>query len=1152
LLSHQIVGLNFSDTLSIQVVALGACGGEIGVVSCFTPACPAPTASILNQTDAGCFGANDGTVEVQAAGGSGSYTYSLNGQTNTTGIFSNLPAGTYALQAWEDPACPVILNVSIGQPAAIALQEVFKNNVSCTGNADASATLKVSGGTFPYGFAWSNGQSDSIATNLPSGTHTVQVTDANGCMDSLTVYITEPPDLDLQTTAQNVTCFGLKNGEATVTPTGGTMPYLYQWDAQAGNQTSPSAQDLLAGTYAVVVTDVNGCQETATVIVDQPPALMTSTNSTPASCANGGDGLASVSAVGGTGGFNYFWSNGDLQATADSLSTTTYFVTVSDANSCTTVDSVIVGSPPAIDALLSVTDAACNGENSGSISAQASGGAGGFSYNWSNGGQSANVSSLPTGNYCLTITDASGCTATTCANIDEPEVLDINAVQENPACHGGSDGFIDLTLSGGTGPFQFNWSNGSTTEDISGLVAGTYNVTVTDANGCTKTIMQTLSENLAIVVQETHNNVACKSGSNGTINLTVDGGAGNFTYSWLGPNGFSSNLQNLLNLSAGTYAVSVTDANQCTTTAIVTVQEPATSVTPVITSTSLICYGANNGSASVSTTGGVAPYTYTWSNGQTGTNATNLTADTYTVTATDASGCTATSQVQISEQAPLSLSLTQTDASCQNGSDGTASVQMIQVGGNNVPLSGYSVQWSASGQTTPHALGLTGGQSYTVTITDNTIGCTATAGIIIGNPTPVLFSLQHTKDVSCANGKDGEATVSASGGSLPYQYQWSMNANGQTGATATQLPADTYTVTITDSKGCTSTGDVAIGQPAPLVVQIESRPVNCFGGSDGSATMKPQGGVPPYSVLWSSGQTGVNITELAAGTYTLTLSDAKGCTMINQANIGQPPQPLTATAVPKDISCQGLKDGSVKINATGGTAPYRYSLDGTNFNGSTNQIALAAGTYEVYVKDKNDCIFEAGEVFIDSPEALQVDLGPDTLVVYGSTIWIEPKISNYPPEELTYQWTSNNPQTPPLHPDSSVTAFEAYSPATVKVIVSNANGCTANDLLNIFVREIRNIQVPTGFSPNGDGVNDLLLVHGTSFMVEKIKLFRVFDRWGELIYELRDFNINDPVVGWDGSFKGENMPPGVYVWYLEVDFVDGSSDIFRGHTTLIR
>ena len=1150
-LSHVVNGLTLSDTILIEVFAIGECNGHIGSALCFTPSCDAASLSVVSQTDVSCFGEGDGTLVVSATGGAGGYVFQIGSTSNTTGVFTDLSGGTYpvtVIDAWD---CPNTIQVTIQEPAPIALQEWVINDISCNGIFDGSATVTVSGGVYPYSFEWNNGQTDSIAFNLPTGTQTVIVTDVNGCSASISLEIEEPELLALNVAADSAKCFATNTGAALVLIAGGTEPYLIQWDAAAGNATTALVENLTAGSYGVVVTDLNGCSATANVSIHQPPAIVTSISSQNLTCHDSGNGTATVTVSNGTPGYTYLWSNGATGATATALDAMEYFVTVTDAEGCSMVNSVSLTAPAAIQITLSPSAVSCFSGNNGTVLSQVTGGTALYTYAWSNGGNSATLQNLTAGNYCLTVTDAQGCTAVQCADVSQPAALTLTTAPTNAGCNGGSNGQINLTVSGGTAPYGFLWNTGAATEDIANLTAGSYSVIVTDANGCTASAGENISETDAIVIQSAPTHVLCKGGNTGSIGLNVTGGSGSYLYNWTGPGGFISTQQNPTNLVAGNYTVNVTDTNGCGAVTSVVLLEPATAVGVTIAPPQQICFGATNGAATATAVGGVPPYSYLWSNGQTVPVANGLSASIYTVTATDANGCKDSEQVQIHQQEAILVNLSQTAARCNNGTDGSASIVSITQGGNNLPIADFTIKWSAGNQTTPVANGLTGGQTYSITVTNN-LGCTGSASITVDNPAPVEVKIIATQDVRCAGGSDGTASAAGQGGIPPYSYFWS---NGQTTASASDLPAGNFTVTVADANGCTAIAQASIGVPTPLSLSFQNNPVKCYGEANGSSLAKPQGGNQPYVYAWSNGTSAIEANGLPAGFYTLTLTDANGCTLIKTTEISQPIGPLSATAVAKDVSCYGLRDGQIQVLAFGGTLPYVYSLDGISYNGNSTQIALSSGDYDVFVKDKNGCTFEINEIPVAQPLPILVELGPDTIVFYNTYLVVHPTIRNvHLNDSLTYQWFSNNPQTPVIHPDGPTGEFLVTSPTTARLVVTNENGCQAEDLLNIFVREIRSIQVPTAFAPGsgGDVWNDLLHVHGSTLMTEKIRLFRVFDRWGELLYEASDFPINDLNTGWDGTFKGKDMPAGVYVWHVEVDFVDGASSSYKGHTTLIR
>jgi gliding motility-associated-like protein len=540
--------------------------------------------------------------------------------------------------------------------------------------------------------------------------------------------------------------------------------------------------------------------------------------------------------------------------------------------------------------------------------------------------------------------------------------------------------------------------------------------------------------------------------------------------------------------------------------------------------------------------GGSPAYAYLWSNGDTTSTALSLDAEAYFVTITDAKGCSNVDSVLITEPAPLELSLLVSPPACFSGNDGAVNAQ---VSGGIAP---YSYNWSNGGNT-PELTGLTAG-NYCLTVTEAN-GCSVVQCTDVTGASALVLSAEPF-NATCNGRADGKIGLTVSGGNPAYSFTWS---NGETTEDIGDLQAGVYTVIVTDANGCTDSIQTSIGEPPPLELNFRNTPVECFGASDGSSVATAGGGALPYTYQWSDGTTGSEIIDIPAGIYTLTLTDGNGCTVEKSTEILQPANALTATASVEDVSCHGLQDGRIQLAGQGGTPPYLYSLDGDNYKTNPQWIALASGYYDAYIKDAYHCMVELSQLFIDEPLPLLVDLGPDTLVVFSTHLQIFPTILQVDSLEIeTYQWTSSNPQTPVLYPDRRVGEFVVISPTTARLVVTDTNGCEGEDLINIFVRELRSIQVPTGFSPGAGGnlQNDLLHVHGSSFMVDKIRLFRVFDRWGELIFEAKDFPVNDLNAGWDGTFKGREMPSGVYVWYLEVDFVDGSTESYKGHTTLIK
>jgi len=441
----------------------------------------------------------------------------------------------------------------------------------------------------------------------------------------------------------------------------------------------------------------------------------------------------------------------------------------------------------------------------------------------------------------------------------------------NVSCNAGNNGSLTVTVNGGTSPYDYAWSNGSTTlnstsltNTISSLVAGTYTVTITDNNNSTTTATATVTQPTAVSVTATSVNVSCFGGSNGTATASATGGTGNKTFVW----NTGGTTATITGLSAGTYTVTATDANGCTATTTRVITQPAAAVSVTATSVNVSCNAGSNGSASATATGGTGNKTFLWSNGSTSANITGLAAGTYTVTATDANGCTATTTRTITQPTALSATATvTTNVGCNGGSNGSASA--TATGGTGTK----TYAWS-NGSTTSTATGLSAG-THTVTVTDAN-NCTTTATVSITEPTALTASTTNTGNVSCNGDSTGSASAAGNGGTAPYTYAWS---NSAATAAITGLPAGSYTVTITDGNNCTASSTVAITEPTALVAAIDSQlNVACDPDTNGYASVLATGGTAPYTYAWSNGGSMISTNTLDTGAYMVTVTDALGCT----------------------------------------------------------------------------------------------------------------------------------------------------------------------------------------------------------------------------------------------------------------------------------
>lgn len=889
------------------------------------------------------------------------------------------------------------------------------------------------------------------------GTYQIDVTDTVGCvaasfqalMNACPFPCTGVVNASLSITSNfngaAISCDGASNGALSLSIVGGVAPITIVWSHDAANTTT-SATGLAEGTYTVTVTDVNGCADTPTIVLTDPGPIVADLDSTPVLC--NGDMSSSVfvaSITGGTAPYSYAWSSGTTGVTSDTivnLGTGTYTVTITDANLCTGTQTLILPEPPALTTMMTDTMSTdCDASANGTATVVPSGGTTTFNdynYSWSHMPtlNDSVATGLASGTYYVTVTDDNGCEAVDSVIIVELKSINIDLDSVDVACNGDATGSIVATVTtiGGAAntPYIYAWShdNGLLINTANNLVAGTYYLTVTDALGCSSVDSIVVNEPTALAVTtQSITNIDCNGDATGAATISVTGGVMPYTYNW---NNSTSDSATIVNATAGTYNVSITDANSCTITHSVTITENPPIVVNNVVTKQLDCAGDTDGGFTVTASGGIGALSYSWSTdpvNDTLNAITGLGAGMYSVTITDSLGCNIVETYTLSDPMPLSGVTSQVDLACADFQNGQASIVMS---GGTAP---YFFAWSGG---TPNTIGdtITGlvAGTYSVTVSDAN-GCTYTDAVTIQAPPAIDIDISFTQ-VSCNGGNDGTATATVTGGAGGFTFSW--NNGQQTGQTATQLGVGQHILVVTDQTGCQASDTVIVTSVDQLVpLSIESVPVSCFGGNDGSATVQVSGGTAPYNYLWNTTPTQDSSTAigLTAGTYEVFITDANGCSLTPiSITINEPPVLVIDTIIPTDPLCNNGDDGSVLVVPSGGTPSYSYQWSGSgSITNSANN--LTAGTYGVTVTDANGCTTN-GSTFLNDPLILVAQISTSPTSCNGGKdgrIQIDTVLGGVAPYTYSIDGISFLP--------SNIIFFGLFG-GNYDVTVQDANGCT--------------------------------------------------------------------------------------------------------------
>ena len=1147
-----------------------------------------------------CFGSADASIDPNPSGGTEVYTYSWsgpNGFTSTDSKLENLLAGTYSLELTDENGCVIEGNYEITEPDELIVSEDVDSRVpvACFGESNGAFTITIDQASLPpYTLTLETMDGSTTIetvpnfsgasytfTNLPGDRYKVSVEDANGCITLLDDLLVDQPATglqlnDLQLTDYNgfgISCAGENDGSISFNISGNQGNLLYSWDGPNGfTSDEANLTSLEAGKYELLVTDESGCTLSREFDIEEPAPLnlideVSDYNGFGVQCNGGNEGYIYLDISGGSGNSIIQWTGPDgFVSDQDSLKNIfegTYDLTITDSNGCQIVKSYTLTEPQGLEVgelADEKVNVSCFGQATGVLAAVINRtSAGPYTYELMNEGGDVISTSPPTtettwlftnlaaGKYSFTVSDVNNC-------IQEVENLEITQPASglqiedvfvsdftgfNISCFGADNGWIEVTTSGGSGNYQYEWSGPDNfTADkpsISNLKPGDYQLTITDQNGCeviTDVINIREPDPIAVNPSVSSYNdyqITCNGANDGSIELNPTGGTGNYTLSWTGPNGFSSDDLMVNNLAPGNYEVAIIDENNCEITEAFTIEEPDPLSLTLVEKIDVLCYGDATGSISIFVEGGILDsYTYNWTKdglpiASNTANINNLLSGVYSVVVTDANGCQiGLSNIKVSQpDAPLPVSMKQTEVSCYNANDADLSID-IQGG-----VEPYQISWNI-GSTQSSFEGI-GPGFYQVTVTDAN-GCSLVKETTI-EEVPVFEIDPVVNQISCFGATDGSILLNLNGGSAPVKATWS---HGPEQSSLYNLAPGVYSVYLEDANGCNIERTFNLLEPDLLIAmgQVQDA-LDCQNSEGGAINLAVSGGRPPYSYTWSNGETSPSIFNLTNGNYSVEVVDQSGCYVSQTFEVRRPDPIVINIASTTSTQCEPREIlETIDLNIDGGVAPYTIDWSsGQVLNNGYRMETNAPGNYQVTVTDGNGCIQTRSFEVENNVVLAEGDYLSSSFPLYGENLvnFDVQFINKSSGEIMLYYWDfgdgNNSLEENPKH------NYQVPGAYTVSLMVTDVWGCETYDTFEIVITDYF-LKTPNVFTPNGDGVNDNYF---PKFVHVESLAFTVMDKWGEIIFHSEDPNDK----GWDGQFRGQKASPGNYVYKLNYTTSDG-------------
>ena len=947
----------------------------------------------------------------------------------------------------------------LGLPSLLSAQLSVSLDVTpptCAGYGNGQIMANASGGVEPYTYGWSTGANTAMIFGISDGTYTVTVTDAAGAMATASGTIVEPAPLAGDITPDDI-CLG-SNATVTANITGGTLPYTYSWaGGDAGTPFSgPSVTAPGRGYTGLTVTDANGCKF-ITGIGLKDPIDVTLEQVGTLNCDGSGDVSLNANVVNGFPGYTYLWSNGGTTTTIKHLDPGTYGFTVTDAQGCTATGSYTIEPESDLTATATATDAGC--DEGGSATASATGGSGNYSYQWSTGADTPTIDDLAPGDYAVTVSDGTGCFRTETVTVnDGGDALTVTPVPGNNGggtpgtvpldCNGDTDGSIAVDVSGGSGNYSYVWSTGSNAATLDNLGAGSYGLTVTDAaSGCTGTTTIVVSEPAAITLSFTTEEAGCNGGTDGSLTVTATGGTGGYTYDFGNGNQAGNSLDDL---AAGSYPVTVTDANGCTASGTADVAE-ASGFTVDVSVTDASCDDSTDGSATVTSTTGTG-VSYVFSDGQTGDTATNLPPGDYTLTAADTDGCETTVSFTVAAGQSPQASF---DVSFGDCTGDMVEVTLTNTGGGST--FSYDVGGTIVDAANP-TVSLPTGSTVDVTLTAANGVCEGTSTQTIDVPgidVSVVPSVEF-----CAGDTESVTVVNNGGDNLTYDWSPDALIASGDGTPTVTFNGDvagnqTATLTITNDIGCTQTETITVsvldaGTPQDPALVSTSQ---CAGTTVDFTNDNTGGGGVVFDYPTGTVSTDDSFDYPAPGDYTVALLPATECGDTAFIN-------LTVTAPPGiDFTFEANCDSPALVDFTamgmnlGDDVTFAYDFgNGETSDEANPQISVAEPTtldVTLTVFFGDGCELSVSQPVSVSPFSPAPPQQADLTACSG-----QENVELYPNADpnLDYSWSPADGVSDPNAPNPTANVNET---TTYSVVITDPDtGCETTETVTLTVSEL--------------------------------------------------------------------------------------------------